>query len=194
MTDHEWACLEPFLSFRRGRPALDRRRTWDGIFWVACSTQPWSAMPPEFGNPGTCHSAMLYALHKGVLERLLLLISPHPFGTDALQSLEWRICRTFRRASRQLGPYGNDIAERLGMASAMTVEPENIPAPVTAWPMPPPDRVPRIPRMTHRRLRGLPPHPRTPIHLMPLPPRRRPGLPRRDEQSGGRRVRKAVKR
>ena len=193
MTDEEWALLEPFVTYRRGRPPLDPRRTWDGIFWVACSVQPWATMPPEFGRPDTAHSTLIYAARKDVLRHLLLLVSRHPFAREDMECLEWRIARAYRRASRQLGAAGVIAARDLGMASALPCEPEEIPPPVTTFSMPQPDRAPRLPRIPRRVLRGLPAHPQTPPHLAPLPPRR-PGQPRRDEQAHSRPVRKAIRR
>jgi transposase len=155
MTDAEWHALAAHLP-TRGRPPRDRRATWDAVFWVACSTLPWAALPPELGRPDTTHSALLYAARTGLLDTLLIAASRHPFADPAMESLEWRVCCAVRRASRQLRPETLMLARDLGLASALYCPPESVPrlAPREAAAAPPrPVRL-RLPRIPRRVLRG----------------------------------------
>ena len=67
----------------------------------------------------------------GVADRLLVLVSDHPFSTDdpALRKLTWLICRAFRRMARIVGDDSVRLAERLGLYHAW-------PAPMLRWPDP----------------------------------------------------------
>src|SRR5687768_10308630 len=81
MTDAEWERLAPLViewrERRRGRPPSDPRRLWDAIFWVGCSGGPWKDLPPDLGRADTAHRALRRHLRSGLLQRLLLAISPH---------------------------------------------------------------------------------------------------------------------
>jgi hypothetical protein len=161
LTDEEWHALEPYLrptNKRTGRPARDRRATWDAIFWVAVTNASWQAIPPERRTaPGGAFSALAVTARTGVLSRLLLAVSRHPFADPALASLEYRIAATFRRAARILPPEDLLLARTLGMATALPVDPADLP---------PPDGALAIPAHA---LRGLPPP------APPRPQRRAPG-------------------
>ncbi|MBU8543892.1 MULTISPECIES: transposase [Roseomonadaceae] len=168
MTDAEWAALSHYLPTGRGRPPRDRRKVWDAIFWVACGTDPWAALPKDFCDYGTAHNALMYQARNGTLDRLLLAVSRHPFSDPAMDSMEWRIVRAFRRAARQLPPYSLFMARGLGLQSALPFDPAllpEVPPHEPGMPLPPLgyEAMPRIPRRT---LRGLPP-PR--MHVPELP-------------------------
>jgi transposase len=175
LTDGEWHALEPYLlpqKAKKGRPPRDRRRTWDAIFWIACSDKPWIALPSELGRPDTTHSALIYVARNGVLSQLLVAVSRHPLANPALESLEYRIACAFRRAARQLPPEELLLARNLGMATALPFDAAALPAqggpeaPLT------PDRVRLTPRIPRRALRGLPP-----LRLPKGPPRPHPRAP-----------------
>jgi transposase len=132
MTDDEWQALAPLLigdPSRGGRPA-DRRRLWDAIFWVACSREPWRALPAALGNPNTARRALARAAHSGVLERLLLAVSPHPLaGREALDSVAYRLLRAFRRIARAMDLRLLLMAKTLGVWTALPCLPSDLPRP-----------------------------------------------------------------
>lgn len=86
LTDSEWAALLPLLrpGAPLGRPPANLRRTWDAIFWVACSKTPWHHLPAHLGRPDTAHRALRRAARAGLLDRLLIAVSRHPLATDSL--------------------------------------------------------------------------------------------------------------
>jgi len=133
MTDAEWEalsrCLRRGPGAARGRPPADARRTWDGIFWVACSKGPWRDLPAELGRPDTAHRTLRRAAAARVLHGMLLLVSDHPIAAmGGLRGIEWFIVRAFRRAFR-VAPFAIAYARRLGLASALPCEPFWLPKP-----------------------------------------------------------------
>ena len=130
MTDAEWQALSALL--RRGgpgRPPADARRTWDGIFWVACAKGPWRDLPEAFGKPDTAHRALRRAALAKHLHAMLIRVSDHPLmARDLLRSLEWFIVRAFRRAFR-VAPHAIAYARRLGLADALPAPPCWLPNP-----------------------------------------------------------------
>jgi transposase len=131
MTDAEWDALTNILRrTARGRPAGDARRTWDGIFWVACSRGPWREMPARFGRADSAHRALRRAAAAQRLHRMLMPVSDHPaFGASPLRAIEWFIVRAYRRAFR-ITPIAIAFARRLGLASALPAEPFWLPDPI----------------------------------------------------------------
>jgi len=127
LTDAEWDALAPLLRSATGRPPRDLRTTWNGIFWIACSTHPWRALPERFGRPDTAHRALRRAAAARVLHRLLVRVSPHPLMADGpLQAIAYFVARAFRRAFR-LVPGSMRLAHHLGMATALPAGPGNLP-------------------------------------------------------------------
>jgi transposase len=128
MTDDEWGVLTKILRRSgRGRPPTDARRTWNGIFWVACSRSPWREMPDDFGRPGTALRALHRAASTQRLHRLLLLVARlRGLQGGPLEAIEWFIVRAFRRAFR-IAPNAIGFARRLGLASALPAEPAFLP-------------------------------------------------------------------
>jgi transposase len=118
----------------RGRPATDARRTWNGIFWIACSRGPWRDLPAEFGKPDTAHRTLRRAALAQRLHRALLVVSDHPgYAGHPLKAIEWFIVRAFRRAFR-ITPIAIALARRLGLASALPAEPAFLPQPdLSEW-------------------------------------------------------------
>ncbi len=169
MTDSEWAAMCDYLPTGRGRPPRDRRKIWNAIFWVACGTDPWTTLPKSYCDHGTAHSALIYQARNGTLDRLLLAVSRHPFSRPDMESLEWRICRAFRRAARQLSPHSLLMARRLGMESALPCPADQLPQPPEPQPGRPevPFDARHMPRLQTRTLRGLPPKP---VAIPALPP------------------------
>ncbi|WP_203074720.1 transposase [Falsiroseomonas ponticola] len=160
LTDAEWHALEPYLrptNKRPGRPPRDRRATWDAIFWLAVTNAPWTALQANRGvTAGNAFSALTITARTGVLSRLLLAVSRHPFADPALAALEYRIAKTVRRAARILPPEDLLLARALGMATALPVDPAALPPPPVPGAPPPPDRARLVPRIPPQALRGLP--------------------------------------
>lgn len=173
LTDAEWHALEPYLrptNKRTGRPPRDRRATWDAIFWLAVTNAPWTALQANRGiTKGNAFSALAITARTGVLSRLLLAVSRHPFADPALASLEYRIATAFRRAARILPPEDLLLARTLGMATALPLDPADLPPPPSAHAPLPPDRIRLVPRIPAQALRGLPPPPR-PARVPRRPP------------------------
>lgn len=130
LTDPEWEALTKILHrTARGRPPADARALWNGIFWVACSREPWRAMPAQFGKPDTAHRALRRAALAKHLHAMLLRVSPHPlFRDEPLHAIAWFIVRAFRRAFR-VAPHAIAYARRLGLASALPAPPCWLPDP-----------------------------------------------------------------
>jgi transposase len=131
MTDAEWDALSCLLAPRRpplrGRPPVQRREAWDAVFWVACSSGPWSALPPEFGRHDTVHRVLRRAAAAGRLGLLLFTLARK--AIPQMQSLEWRLVRAYRRMFRVMPGTGITIARRLGLYSALPCHPAQLPDP-----------------------------------------------------------------
>jgi transposase len=127
MTDAEWGSLSALLRRATGRPAVNARRTWDGIFWVACSSGPWREMPAEFGRPDTASRALRRAAQARILHLALLRASPHPaWDADPLRHIGWFLVRAFRRAFR-VAPAGFRLPRHLGLLDALPCHPSKLP-------------------------------------------------------------------
>ena len=128
MTDAEWAMLAPLLArdpAAAGRRPEDPRRLWDAIFWVACSSDPWRALPASLGRADTAHRALRRQAASGLLDRLLHAVA----RDDRLASLGWRIARAWRRAAGVLGLRQLLMAKRLGLLDALPCHPHRLPEP-----------------------------------------------------------------
>lgn len=130
MTDAEWGCLSECLGrSRTGRPARDARRTWDGIFWIACSKGPWRALPAEFGRADSVHRALRRAALAKQLHRMLFRVAEHPaMRGNPLRGIAWFIERAFRRVFR-VAPGAIFYARHLGLAAALPAAPCWLPQP-----------------------------------------------------------------
>mgnify|MGYP001138100397 CR=1 FL=1 len=133
LTDAEYEALLPYLPppGRRGRPPANRRRTLDAIFWIACSREPWRALPPHLGRADTAHRQLRRWARAGVLDRLLLAVSgKDPTAPAVLRRLEYRVCRAWRRAARLMGVGSLSFARRLGLLTALPCDPRWLPDPI----------------------------------------------------------------
>ena len=133
MSDAEWALLAPLvtgsLAPRPGRRPAEPRRLWDAIFWVACSKGPWRDLPVALGRADTAHRALRRHARSGLLDKLLLAVSPHPINGGLYASLAWRIARAWRRVARLLSMAQILMAKRLGLLSALPCDPGWLPQP-----------------------------------------------------------------
>ncbi|WP_137180585.1 transposase [Roseomonas sp. AR75] len=124
LTDIEWAALSAILHrSTRGRPPTIARYTWDAIFWVACSTRPWRALPEHLGKADSAHRALRRAAAQKHLHRMLLRVSDHPefAQNNPLRAIEWFIVRAYRRAFR-ITSIAIPFARRLGLACALPAD------------------------------------------------------------------------
>jgi transposase len=133
MTDAEWEALQPLVSpqeTRRGRPAADRRRSWDAVFHVALSRDPWRALPPHLGKPGTAHRTLLRAHRAGLMQNMLFYLSSKARShRPELRSLALRLLRAIRRIAGCMTLQAILLAKRLGLCPALPVHPLNLPRP-----------------------------------------------------------------
>lgn len=128
MTDAEWDRLGPWVVAGRGRPPTDLRRCWDAIFWVACSRQPWHALPAELGRADSAHRALRRAARSGLLHRLMLIVSDDPV-LGGWEALRWRVARSVRRVFRLLNLREIELVKALGLYDALPCAPEWLPRP-----------------------------------------------------------------
>ena len=130
MTDAEWAAVAACLrQGGAGRPARDARRSWDGIFWIACSTGPWRDLPAAFGRADSVHRTLRRAAAARQLHRMLLRVAAHPLLADrALRGIAWFVERAFRRAFR-VAPRAIVFARHLGLLAALPAAPCWLPRP-----------------------------------------------------------------
>jgi transposase len=123
----EFELLRGYLPApRTGRRPADLRRTLDAVFWMACSTGPWAALPQHFGKAGTVHRALTRWARAGVLDRLAFAVARRVPG---LAALAWFICRAFRRMARILPLAAVGRAQALGLKPALPSDPVWLPAP-----------------------------------------------------------------
>lgn len=132
LTDPEFALLIrhlPPVEHTRGRPPADRRRTLDAIFWIACSSGPWKALPAEFGRPDTASRQLRRWASTGVMDLLLTLVAHRDPRDKILSNLAWRICRAWRRISRVVSLSQLLLARRMALQPALPAQPQFLPDP-----------------------------------------------------------------
>ena len=104
------------------------RARMDAIFHLACTTDPWRALPPEHGKPDTISRYFRRLTHAGLWEKLLEAIkenSPnHPLNQIA--PLIFRACR---RAGCVRGLKFIALIRRLGFLQALNGPPHKLPDP-----------------------------------------------------------------
>jgi transposase len=130
LTPLQFHALLPFILPRSpaGRQIGDLRARMNAIFHLACTTDPWRALPPEHGKPDTASRYFRRLTHAGLWERLLEAIkdnSPnHPLNQIA--PLIFRACR---RAIRLRGLKFIVLIRRLGFLHALNGPPHKLPNP-----------------------------------------------------------------
>ena len=94
LTDLQWTQVEPlFKKFyarteTRGRPAVDRRATLNGILWKLAHGRPWADLPERFPNAKTCHRHFGIWFRCGLLGNVLWeLFDDHRFMDAAARSI-----------------------------------------------------------------------------------------------------------
>jgi len=132
LTDEEYALLLrhlPAEAGRPGRPAQDRRRTLDAIFWVACGRSHWKDLPAGHGNPYSASRALRRWAQSGHLDLWLTQVAGRLRGDRVWQALGWRVARAWRRVSRLASLSRILLAKRLGVLEALPAGPEHLPDP-----------------------------------------------------------------
>lgn len=132
LTDAEFALLErnlPPAEGRPGRPARDRRRVLDAIFWVACTRGPWKDLPAEYGRADTASRTLRRWARTGHLDLLLTHVAYRRRRDRLWCALAWRVARAWRRVSRVVALSQLMLAKRLGVLAALPAAPEHLPDP-----------------------------------------------------------------
>jgi transposase len=130
LTPTQFLALLPYILPRSpaGRSIGDLRGRMDAIFHLACTTAPWSALPPEHGKPDTVSRYFRRLTHAGLWERLLEALKEndpkHPLNEIA--PLIFRACR---RAVRLRGLKFLVLIRRLGFLQALNGPPDKLPNP-----------------------------------------------------------------
>ncbi len=73
LSDAEWEIIEPLLapSGKGGRPAIDQRRSIEGMRWVALTGKPWCDLPTSYGNAAAVRRYYARLKKRGTIEKLL---------------------------------------------------------------------------------------------------------------------------
>lgn len=124
LTDREFAVLATWLpghdGRRRGRPVKDLRRTLDALFWTACSTRPWRALPAHLGKADSASRLLRRWAREGVLDGLVIAVSRSRLaqGCAVLRGMGYWFARLFRRMARVVYPSSLSMVLHLGVADA----------------------------------------------------------------------------
>ncbi len=76
LTDEQWAVIEPLLPKverrdGRGRPRVDDRAVFNGIFWILRTGAAWADLPERFPSYQTCHRRFQEWVTSGTLRAVL---------------------------------------------------------------------------------------------------------------------------
>lgn len=120
MNDEEWEAIMHFMVHvhpAQGRyTIMGARRSLDACFHAACLDGPWRALPAHYGKPNSIARLFRRWGHAGLWKMMLKFVARERRG---LESIQYWVCRTFRRAWRIHGLGGLTLARRLGMDSAL---------------------------------------------------------------------------
>jgi transposase len=132
LTAPEWEALVRFLpgaaeeGRSAGRPIADYRTRLDAMLFACVTGCPWHALPETGAKPASVARHFRRLAHQGVWSRLLQALAA-PGAPPALRAMEYWICRLARRAMRLLGMRGLDLAQRLGLLTALPMLPCYLP-------------------------------------------------------------------
>ncbi|MFC0409702.1 transposase [Roseomonas elaeocarpi] len=132
LSDDAWAALLPYVLPRSGpgRPIRDLRARMDAIFHLASTTDPWRALPAEYGKAQTVSRYFRRLTHAGLWQRLLHALSGDSLAPNhPLRAIEYLICRACRRAYRLIGLPLVLLVRRLGLSTALPGPPWMLPDP-----------------------------------------------------------------
>jgi len=120
MTDAEWEAIMHFMVHvhpDRGRyTVMGARRSLDACFHAACMDGPWRTLPEHYGRWASIARLFRRWAHAGLWKMLLKFVARERRG---LESVQYWVCRAFRRAWRIHDLAGLTLARRLGMDSAL---------------------------------------------------------------------------
>ena len=130
LTTPQFLALLPHIlpASPAGRQIGDLRNRLNAIFHMACTTDPWRALPESYGRPDTVSRYFRRLTHAGSWEKLLHAIKESS-PNDPLREIAPLICRACRRAIRILGLRFITLARRLGFLSALNGPPSKLPNP-----------------------------------------------------------------
>lgn len=81
LTEKQWEVIGPILpksksrKGNRGSPPVNKREVVNGILWILRTGAQWREMPKKYPSYQTCHRYFQNWLHKGILEKLLKMLS-----------------------------------------------------------------------------------------------------------------------
>ena len=130
LTHPQFLALLPHIlpTSPAGRQIGDLKSRLDAIFHLACTTDPWRALPPEHGKPDTVSRYFRRLTHAGVWEKLLRAIKDTD-PTSPLRDIAPLIFRACRRAIRLRGLKFIVLIRRLGFLTALNGPPHKLPNP-----------------------------------------------------------------
>ena len=130
LTPNQFLALLPYILPRSpaGRPISDLRARMNAIFHLACTTDPWRALPAKHGKPDTVSRYFRRLTHAGLWERLLEAIKDND-PKNPLNEIAPLIFRACRRAIRLRGLRFIVLIRRLGFLTALNGPPNKLPNP-----------------------------------------------------------------
>lgn len=139
LTDTEWTALVPYVGDHflrparaRGRPlGCDPRARFEAMLRAAVTDTPWIALDAGagVGRGATVGRHFARLARAGLWSRLLEAVAD-PKAPEPLRAMEYWLCRLARRAMRLLGPAGLDLAQTLGLLTALPMLPAFLPDPL----------------------------------------------------------------
>ena len=106
MSEAEWTFFEPFVVVSgplSGRPPRDRRRTLDGIFWVARTGAPWRDLPAELGKWNSVYRQFLRWSRSGLWDLLLETLAASGAAPKTVQMIDSTVVRAHHQAAGAKG-------------------------------------------------------------------------------------------
>lgn len=97
----DWLCEripDPPRSPLGGRPAADKRKVIQGIFWMLDNGAKWKDLPSEFGSKSTVHRWFQAWVHGGVFEAIMRESGRFVEARGAYKLYECYIDGTFSKA------------------------------------------------------------------------------------------------
>ncbi len=93
LTDAQWARIRPLLPPERpekgskgGRPAVDHRRTLNGMLWIDRTGAPWRDLPDRYGPWSTVATRFYRWCKTGLWDQILATLQGE---ADAKGDLDW---------------------------------------------------------------------------------------------------------
>ena len=105
LNDEQWKRIGHLLpksasADKGGRPAVDRRKVLNGVFWILRTGAPWRDMPEEFGSWQTAWRLFDEWSGDGTLDRILRSLQAAHMQNGELNHELWCIDGSVMRAAR----------------------------------------------------------------------------------------------